>query len=265
MKSQTLTIALAQIDVHPGQPEINLDRARDFAAQAREAGADLMLLPELWLHGYDLERANEWAAPLGEEGFAQMAELAREFDLYLTGTLLERHGGGVSNTAAFYAPDGELVGAYRKVHLFRLMQEHRYLMPGDRAALFPTPWGPVGVPICYDLRFPEFFRVMALAGAVLFLIPAQWPVVRLEAWLTLVRARAIENELFVAACNRVGMEGDVVFPGRSCVVGPLGQVLVEGDDQERLLVAEVDMREVRTARRYLPVYKDRRPDTYHVE
>ena len=265
MKSQTLTVALAQLDVRPGQPEINLGRVRDFAAQARQVGADLMLLPELWLHGYDLERTDKWAVPLGKGGFARMAALAREFDLYLTGTLLERHEGGVSNTAALYAPDGKLVGAYRKVHLFRLMQEHRYLVPGGHAAIFSTPWGPVGTPICYDLRFPEFFRAMALAGAVLFLIPAQWPVVRLEAWLTLARARAIENELFVAACNRVGTEGDVVFPGRSCVVGPLGQVLVEGDDQERLLIAQVDLREVRTARRYLPVYEDRRPDAYRVE
>jgi omega-amidase len=123
----------------------------------------------------------------------------------------------------------------------------------------------VGIPICYDLRFPELFRAMALAGAVLFLVPAQWPVARLEAWLTLARARAIENELFVAACNRVGLEGDAFFPGRSCVVGPLGQVLAEGDDQEQLLIAKLDLREVRAARRYLPVYDDRRPEAYRVE
>jgi predicted amidohydrolase len=194
-----------------------------------------------------------------------MAALACEFDLYLAGTLLERHAGGVSNTAVLYASDGALVGSYRKVHLFRLMQEHRYLVPGDRAVLFSAPWGPVGIPICYDLRFPELFRAMALADAVLFLVPAQWPVTRLEAWLTLARARAIENELFVAACNRVGTEGKTVFPGRSCVVGPLGQVLAEGDDQERLLVAHPDLREVEAARRYLPVYDDRCPEAYRVE
>jgi omega-amidase len=260
-----LAIALAQMNVHSGQPEANLARARDFAAQAREAGADLLLLPELWLHGYDVARAEEWAAPVGEGGFAQMAALAREYGLYLAGTLLERHAGGVSNTAVLYRQDGALVGAYRKIHLFRLMQEHRYLVPGDRAVLFPTLWGPVGIPICYDLRFPELFRAMALAVAKLFLVPAQWPAARLEAWLTLARARAIENELFVAACNRVGLEEEVVFPGRSCVVGPLGQVLAEGDDQEQLLVAQLDFHEVEAARRYLPVYDDRRPEAYRAE
>ncbi len=267
-----LTIALAQIDIRTGQPEVNLARAREFAAQAHEAGADLLLMPELWLHGYDLERAEEWAALLGEGGFAQMSALAHEFGLYLIGSTLERHIGGgsgkpgrtVSNTAALYAPDGALLGAYRKIHLFRMMQEHHYLVPGDHLTLCSTPWGPTGLAICYDLRFPEPFRVMALAGAVLFLVPAQWPVPRLEAWLVLARARAVENELFVAACNRVGTDGQVTFPGRSCVVDPLGCVLVEGDDQERLLIAQADLREIRKVRRYLPVYEDRRPEAYRV-
>ena len=259
-----LIIALAQMDVRTGQPQANLARARDFAAQAQEAGADLLLLPELWLHGYDLERAGEWGAPLGEGGFAHMAELAREFELYLAGSLLERHDGGIANTAVLYAPDGALLGSYRKVHLFRLMQEHRYLAPGDHATICSTPWGPTGLAICYDLRFPELFRAMALAGAVLFLVPAQWPVRRVEAWLILARARAVENELIVAACNRVGDDGDVAFPGRSSIVDPWGNVLAEGDDQERLVVAQVDLREVRKARRYLTVYEDRRPDAYRV-
>jgi omega-amidase len=274
---ELLTIALAQMDVLTGQPDANLARARDFAAQARDAGADLLLLPELWFNGYDLERAEQRATPLGEGGFAHMAELAREFGLYLAGSLLERHAGGacgerrfaysrtVSNTAVLYAPDGVLLGSYRKIHRFRLMQEHRYLVPGDCATLCPTPWGPAGLAICYDLRFPELFRVMALAGAVLFLVPAQWPVRRVEAWLLLARARAVENELIVAACNRVGNDGQVTFPGRSLVVDPWGNVLVEGDDRERLLIAQADLREIRKARRYLTVYEDRRPDAYRVE
>jgi omega-amidase len=260
-----IIIALAQMDVSIGRPEINLARARDFAAQAHEAGADLLLLPELWLYGYDLERAEERAAPLGEGGFAHMAALAREFGLYLAGSTVERHAEGVSNTAAFYAPDGDLLGSYRKVHLFRMMQEPRYLIPGEHATLCPTPWGPVGLAICYDMRFPELLRALALAGAVLILAPAQWPTPRLEAWLILARARAIENELFVAACNRVGDDGETDFSGHSCVVDPWGRALVEGDHQERLLIAQADLREVRKARRYLTVYKDRRPDAYRVE
>ena len=270
--STMLTIALAQMDVPAGRPEANLVRVQEFAAQAREAGADLLLLPELWLHGYDLERAAEWAAPLGEGGFAHMARLAREFGLYLAGSLLERRAGGacgepgraISNTAVLYAPDGTLLGAYRKIHLFRLMQEPRYLVAGDHTTLCPTPWGPVGLAICYDLRFPEPFRAMALAGAVLFLVPAQWPARRVEAWQLLVRARAAENELLVAACNRVGSDGQATFPGHSLVVDPWGNVLVEGDERERLLVARADLGEIHEARQLLTVYEDRRPEAYRV-
>jgi len=242
-------------------------RSRDEPARCKpnsQASADLLLLPELWYHGYDLERAAEKAAPLEEGGFAKMSTLACEFGLHLAGSSLERHASGVSNTLALYAPNGALLGSYRKIHRFRLMREHRYLAPGDRAVLCPTPWGPTGLAICYDLRFPELFRTMALAGAVLFIVPAQWPVKRIEAWLLLARARAVENELFVAACNRVGNDGEVTFPGRSCVVDPWGRTLVEGDEKERLLIAQVDLREMHKARRYLTVYEDRCPEAYQV-
>jgi predicted amidohydrolase len=252
------------MDVQMGRPEANLAKARQLATQAAEAGADLLLLPELWLHGYDLERAGQWAAPLGEGGFAHMAGMSQETGLYLAGSTLERHARGVSNTAALYAPDGRLLGSYRKIHLFGPMQEDRYLVPGDHATLCETPWGPVGLVICYDLRFAELFRTLALAGAVLLLLPAQWPIRRVEAWMALIRARAAENELFVAACNRVGNDGEVAFPGCSLVADPWGHALVQGDDREQVLVAGADLREIHKARRLLTLYEDRRPEAYHV-
>jgi len=264
LEAKPLTIALGQMDVPQGRPDRNLAKARAFAAGAQDAGADLLLLPELWLHGYDLENGETWATPLGEGGFAEMASMAQEFGVHVVGSVLERHDEGISNTAALYNPAGELLGSYRKMHLFRLMQEHHYLTPGTHATICQTPWGPTGLGICYDLRFPELFRTMALAGARLFVIPAQWPVKRLEAWLLLARARAAENELVVAACNRVGRNEDVPFPGRSIVADPWGNVVLQGDDQERLLIAQVDLREIEKARRYLTVYKDRRPAAYVV-
>ncbi len=260
-----LTLALAQMDIQTGHPEANLAQAREFAAQAQKAEANLLLLPELWLHGYDLERAEQWATPRGEGGFAAMATMAQMFDLHIVGSLLERHAGGISNTAVLFGPTGEPLGAYRKVHLFRPMQEHQYLTPGDHLTLCPTPWGPTGLSICYDLRFPELYRTLALAGARLVVVPAQWPVPRLDAWLLLARARAVENELIVAACNRVGVNENVTFPGQSLVVGPLGETLAQADDQERLLITRADLKEIRKARRYLTVYEDRRPEAYHLE
>ena len=259
-----LTIALAQFHIKTGQPETNFAQARRLASEAQKAGAGILLLPELWLHGYELDRAEEWAAPLGTGGFDKMAALASEFGLYLAGSTLEQHRSGISNTAVLYAPDGTLLGSYRKVHLFNLMHEDRYLVAGDHATLCPTPWGQVGLAICYDVRFPELFRAMALAGAAIILIPAQWPARRIKAWELLVRARAVENELFVAACNRIDCTGEGVFPGCSQIVDPWGTILAEGSDQDELVIAQVDLREIRRARRYLTVLNDRRPAAYRV-
>jgi len=264
MDTDVVTIGIAQMDVQAANPEANLDHAQRLAADAHDAGADMLLLPELWLHGYALDQAADRAAPLGEGGFAEMAALSREFGLYVAGSTLERHETGVSNTAALYDPEGCLLGSYRKIHLFRLMGEDQYLVPGDHPTMCRTPWGLVGLAICYDLRFPELFRVMALSGAVMFLVPAQWPEKRLETWLILVRARAAENELFVAACNRVGHDGDTEFAGKSLVADPQGGILLSGNQQEGLLLAHTDMRQVGVVRRYLTVFEDRRPNAYYL-
>jgi predicted amidohydrolase len=260
----TIRIAIAQMDTLKGQPEANLATAQALATQAQAMQAELMVLPELWLHGYDLDRAATWAAPLGEGGFTHMQRLAQGSGLYICGSTMERHEAGISNTSALYAPDGTLLGSYRKIHLFRLMQEHRTMVGGDHATVCDTPWGPVGLAVCYDVRFPELARELALGGAVMLLLPAQWPVTRLDAWLTLTRARAIENELFMVACNRVGVEDGVTFPGQSAVIDPLGKVLVRGDDREGVLLAEADMAAVETARRYMTVFEDRRPAAYRI-
>ena len=196
--------------VDAAKPKENLALARELAKEASDAKGDVLVLPELWLHGYDLERAAEFAAPLGEGGFAEMAQLASQHRLHVAGSLLELHADGISNKAALYDTQGILLGAYRKLHLFRPMAEDRHLAPGKRPVLCQTGWGPVGLAICYDLRFPELFRALALAGAVIVLVPAQWPAERAEAWGLLVRARAAENQLFVAGCNRVGGDGTSV-------------------------------------------------------
>jgi predicted amidohydrolase len=116
--------------------------------------------------------------------------------------------------------------------------------------------------ICYDLRFPELFRGYALGGARLIVIPAQWPAPRIDHWRTLLRARAIENQCFVAGCNRVGTDPDNTFGGASAVIGPWGELLVEGGDQAALLVARITPAKVDEARRRIPVLSDRRPDRY---
>jgi len=257
-----VTISLAQIDVARGQPEENLEKARRWVAEARRRGSDIIIFPELWASGYDLPNADRYAAPLGEGIFAQVADLARQHGIYITGSLLEAREGRVYNTAPLFDPRGELVGCYSKAHLFRLMEEEKYLAPGGEAPVFELPWGPTALAICYDLRFPELFRRYALGGARLVLLCAAWPHPRLAHWRTLLRARAIENQYFVAACNRVGQDESGHFCGRSAVLDPWGEAVIEAGEQEVLLTVTIDLARVDAVRETIPVFKDRRPEVY---
>ncbi len=258
-----LVISVGQMDVRAGEPERNLARVREWIAEAARRGSGLVVFPELWDTGYALERAAELGAPLDAGRFATIAGLAREHRVHVLGSMLELASGGQAhNTAVWFGPDGAVAGVYRKLHLFRLMREERYLQPGEKPLVLDLPWGKTGVAICYDLRFPELFRAYALAGAVLTIIPAQWPHPRMGHWRTLLRARAIENQMAVVGCNRVGEEGEARFGGRSAILDAWGEPLVEGGESEVLLTATLDLKDVARARERIPVFADRRTDVY---
>jgi predicted amidohydrolase len=263
-----IKIALAQMSIVPGQPAQNHAAARDFAAQAAAAHAHLVVLPELWATGYDLARAGEYAAALDGGHFGWMAEMARQNGLHVLGTALEANPAGQPfNTAALYDPRGERLASYRKVHLFAPLGEVKYLAPGDGLPVFDLPWGRTALAICYDLRFPELWRRFMAAGAQLVLIPAEWPIRRVEHWRLLLRARAVENQFFVAGCNRVGAAGDAVDPfgGYSGAVDPWGRVLAEAAGEPELVCATLDLDEVGRSREKFPWLNDRRPDVYASE
>jgi omega-amidase len=262
-----LSLAIGQMDVALGDPETNLRTVQSLAAQAAEQGAELLLLPELWGSGYDLERADELADELNTGLFSAVAALARHHKLAICGSLLEWdvEAGRAYNTATLYDADGALRGSYRKIHLIGLMHEDRYLGAGDVAPTFETPWGRSALSICYDLRFPELFRRFVLDGAGLLLLPAEWPVQRIEHWRALLKARAIENQCFVVACNRVGADRANTFGGRSAVIDPRGETLVEGGDGTELLFATLKLDLLDEVRDFLPVFRDRRPEVYALD
>jgi predicted amidohydrolase len=258
-----LTISLGQIDVKVGKPEKNLARVKEWTEEAARRGSDLVIFPELWDTGYALDRAHELGSTIETGRFEIMRELAQEHKIHIGGSLLEYRDGRAYNTFCWFMPDGEIAGVYRKLHLFRLMDEDRYLEPGAAPLTLDMPWGKTSLAICYDLRFPELFRGYALGGATLFVIPAQWPRRRIVHWSTLLRARAIENQMVVAACNRVGWDSeDAPFGGQSVVLDAWGQPLAEAGESETLLTVMVDMESVPKARNMIPVFQDRRPDVY---
>lgn len=259
----TVTISLGQMDVRLGEPEANLATVRNLAAEAARRGSTMLVLPELWSTGYDLENAVENATTLDAGIFAEVADLARKHQLYIVGSTLSCiQAGKVGNTAVFFDPRGQRLAVYSKIHLFRLMEEERYLGAGDTLAMVETPWGAVGLAICYDLRFPELFRAYALAGVHMVFLPAEWPHPRLAHWHTLLRARAIENQLYLVACNRVGSSKGTDFFGHSCIIDPWGETIIEGGETELLLTAAIDPARVTAVRQQIPVFQDRRPGIY---
>lgn len=267
MTDTRLTLSLVQMDCKLGDPAANFAAAADSVAEAARRGSQLVLLPELWSTAYALDRAPELAAPLAQSAddagwFGQFACLARQHKLWLAGSLLEARNGQYYNCLALYDPDGNLQAAYRKIHLFRLMDEEQYLGPGEEPVVLDAPWGKTGLAICYDLRFPELFRRYALAGAGLMLLPAEWPHPRREHWRTLLKARAIENQCYVVACNRIGTTGSNTFFGASAVIDPWGEPLIEGGEADLVLTATIDLALVPAVRRRIPVFADRRPELY---
>ncbi len=255
-------ISLAQMAFQFGAVDSNFELAALQIAAAAGLGSDLVLLPELWASGYDLSNWQKYAAPLGEGSFAWLAALARQHQIAIGSSLLELDGNRAYNTFVLYGPAGDLWGKYRKIHRFRLLDEEKWLGAGDRLVLANTPWGPVGLSICYDLRFPETFRPYAIAGARLALIVAEWPERRAGHWTKLLQARAIENQMFVAGVNKVGESQGVKLGGMSAVVDPWGEPLVQGADAQALLTAEIDLRIVDKARRHIPALDDRQPGAY---
>jgi predicted amidohydrolase len=258
-----LTVTLGQMDVHLGDPERNWTTVQQMTAEAARRGSGLILFPELWSTGYDLERATEHASSTESGLFARLAELARTHQIHILGSCLAAlDAGKVGNTAVWFDAAGRALGQYSKVHLFRLMEEDQYLTAGDRPGLVETPWGKAGLTICYDLRFPELYRAYALAGARLACVPAEWPHPRLAHWQTLLRARAIENQMFVLACNRVGESKGTRFFGHSAIYDPWGETVVQGGETEMLLTATIDTAQTDAVRARIPVFEDRRPDVY---
>jgi predicted amidohydrolase len=235
---------------------------------AAAAGAELVIVPELWRTGpFELEATLDCAEPeTGGETLAFLQRCACELGVWL-------HGGSIltwaadaagrrvfANTSYVIDPGGRVKATYRKRHLFGFDEgEASLLTPGDEIVVVDTPLGPTGLATCYDLRFPEHFRALVDAGAQALVIPAGWPTARIGHWRALTVARAIENQMWVVAANAVGSSGGVELGGHSVVVDPQGDAVAGLDNRDGLLLAAVDPTMPRRARTDFPVLRDRRP------
>jgi deaminated glutathione amidase len=242
--------------------------------EAAAAGAELVVLPEKWpcLGSVDVLRAS--AEPLDGPTVGWARELARELGIELVaGSLVERGADGerLFNTSVHAGPGGELAGVYRKLHMFDvevdglLYRESDLESPGDEIVTSTTASAvKLGMSICYDLRFPELYRILAVRGALVMVVPAAFTLATTrEHWATLLRARAIENQVFVVAANQIGEHPPKMRSGgRSMIIDPWGVVLAQAPDAEGFILAELDLERQQQVRRRLPALANRRPEAY---
>ncbi|WP_342771139.1 MULTISPECIES: nitrilase-related carbon-nitrogen hydrolase [unclassified Methanoculleus] len=256
-------IALAQVAGGRGGPARVLDAAGRMAGEAAAAGASLICFPEQFVTGWSPTVSPAAGEPVDGPLAAAFRDVAQKNDIAVAGSIVEAVPGRLPrNTVVVLDAGGELLAAYAKIHLFSPDGEDDNYAAGDRIATFTVGGMTFGLAVCYDLRFPELFRIYALAGAECMLVPAAWPCSRLSHWETLLSARAIENRYYVAGINTAGGPGGI-YCGRSLGADPDGTVIARCGAGEEVLIMELDPGAVREARIRLPSLSDRRSDLYH--
>lgn len=265
-----LKVSIAQIDVLTSKPEENIEKGEALIVEAARRGSELICFPEMWTTGFNW-KFNEAIAKKHEEIINRIARLAEKNNIWVNGSTLSlNEDGRISNASILFDNNGNRAATYRKTHLFSYMHEDKHMAPGDHLTTVDTPWGLFGLSVCYDIRFPELFRTYALKGVKAILSPMAFPYPRLEHWKILVRARAIENQLFMIGVNQVGSEdfgkaGTVTYFGSSVIIDPWGETVVEAsENDEMLLTASIDLSLADKTRNKMRVFKDRRPELYEM-
>ncbi|TDM12092.1 carbon-nitrogen family hydrolase [Macrococcus lamae] len=257
-----MKLALYQMAVIPGEPAKNLKKVTNWLNQLPE-GIDIAALPEMWNTSYTLDMLNEIIDDEGHRELRALKEIARLRNLNIVaGSIAVKSGEKFRNRAIIIDCNGQVIYHYDKVHLVPMLDEPLFLESGDHFGTFELADSKMGIIICYDLRFPEMTRKLALEGAEIIYVVAEWPHVRIDHFLALLKARAIENQCYIVACNAVGECGGTVFGGRSMVIDPSGEVAVEAAVSEETVVVEIDIEESEVIRQAIPVFESRRTDLY---
>lgn len=253
-EQQTFTVALLQLAISSEKDTDWPERINRLLSQVDKV--DLVILPELWRVGYyNFASYHSKAETLKGETVCFLAKLAENLRAYvLGGSFIEECAGSLYNTAVLLDREGNVLDSYRKTHLLNYgSKERAILSPGDGGKVVKTGLGSFGIAICYDLRFPELFREMSMKGAQVFLLPAAWPLSRMEAWEVLCRARATENQAYVIACNSAGRR----LLGRSMVVDPWGVKIAALGNGEGVLCTQIDLAAEGRFRSEFPAWRER--------
>lgn len=261
---KTLTLALAQLRSNLFDKESNLHRILETMSIASSKHAQYVLFPELFATGYFLgDRVFDLAESLNGEMITKIREQAKLLEVGVIVGFPEKDGDHIYNSAVFIDRHGEILGNYRKNHLFD--HEKAHFSPGDTVPIFDTPEGRFGIMITYDMEFPEIARILAIKGAQLILILNSNMMPYQPYQSVYLRARAMENHVFIAAANKVGLEEDGVFFGESEVIHPTGQTIYKSLNNEDIAIVSISLSETFEAKGVLDYISNRRPELYRKE
>src|SRR5215469_16451315 len=261
-----MKVAVAQICCSLGDPKANLSKVRDFSRRAKEAGTELVVFPEMTDTGYSMpviqRQAGHW-----ESGFVPgLQEIASELSIAIVSGVSERDESSIYNSQVLVDANGDIVAKYRKTHLYAVapVEEQTCFVPGKEFASFALGDLRFGFSICYDLRFPEMYRKLVTEQNVgAFLISSAWPFPRDEHFRVLAQTRAIENQAYVIASNRVAKDGELWFCGNSAIIDPRGVVISAASaDHEELIHADLSQELVDSVRQRMESLAHRREDLY---
>jgi len=262
MMNNSYKIAICQMGVSRDK-EQNKERAAHFVGQAAKGGAVAVCLPEIWNCPYEVKLFSAYAEPEDGPSVSLMSGLARKYGVYLVGgSIPEQAEEALYNTSFVFSPTGGLIAKHRKVHLFDVdiengirFRESGFFAAGDKLTVFDTDYGKMGLAICFDLRFPEMFREMSKAGARLIFLPASFNMTTGPAhWDTLIKSRALDNQVYLAACASARTPGSpYVSWGHSCVATPWGEYSAALDAREAVAWASIDMDYLQKIRQEIPV------------
>ncbi len=267
-------IAVCQMEV-VDKKDINLDNAVSMINEAAKGGAGIVVLPEMFNTPYDTGKFAAYSEPSHNSRSLQVvSEAARTSDVYLiAGSIPESCNGKIYNSSFIFDRTGKIIDTHRKIHLFDIdipdsitFNESDIITAGNKITVVETEYCKIGVAICYDIRFPELFRLMGLAGAELIVVPGAFNMTTGPAhWETLIRARAIDNQVYVAAASpSTNKNLPYVAYGHSTIVDPWGNIMAMAGGSEKIIFADIDLGYINKVRKELPVLKNRRNDIYNL-
>lgn len=259
--------ALYQMDIVAGNPEKNRNKVKKWVTEtmSNDESPDILVLPEMWTTAFTLPELDDIADTDGEPTTSFTQQLAKDFKVNIVaGSIANKKQGKVYNTALVVDREGSVVHTYDKIHLVPMLDEHKYLTGGEeKVRTFELEGVKMGVIICYDLRFPELARNLMLEGVDVLHIVAEWPTPRKDHWKYLQLARAIENQMYVVSCNRVGTYNGENFAGTSMIIDPWGEPLKVGsEDKEETIISTIELDKVPEIRKNVPITTSRVPELY---